>query len=105
MKIFFLIFLSIILGPVSSRRLLFISLGSAFFNSSLYELTIEFYIEFTINFISVIGIGGPNILVASNRNPPACIILYSWLFENLILADEPFVNVFEIFETCVTVNN
>ena len=36
---------------------------------------------------------------------PDCIILDNWVFENFILADEPFVKVLKIVETCVSVNN
>ena len=38
-------------------------------------------------------------------NPPKCTILDSWVFENFILADEPFAKVLPILETCVLVNN
>ena len=39
------------------------------------------------------------------RNPPNCNILDSWVFENFILADEPFARAFQIFETCVLIDN
>ena len=32
-------------------------------------------------------------------------MLDSWVFENFILADEPFAKPLEFFETCVLVNN
>ena len=38
-------------------------------------------------------------------NSPDCIILDNRVFENLILADEPFAKALQIFETCVSVNN
>ena len=38
-------------------------------------------------------------------NPPDCNILDNWVFESLILADEPFVKALRIFETCVSVNS
>ena len=76
-EILFLIFLPIILSLVSTRRLLFISLGSIFFNPLSYEFAIEFFIAFAIYLISLISIGGPNVSVASNRNPPTYIILDS----------------------------
>ena len=38
-------------------------------------------------------------------NPPNCIILDKWVFENFILADETFAKALRIFETCVFVNN
>ena len=38
-------------------------------------------------------------------NLPGCIILDSWVFENFILADEPFAKVLGILETCVSVYN
>ena len=41
----------------------------------------------------------------SPRIPPDCIILADWVFENFILADEPFVKVLKLFETWVLVNN
>ena len=39
------------------------------------------------------------------RNPPNCIILDNWVFENVILSYEPFAKALQIFETCVLVNN
>ena len=39
------------------------------------------------------------------RNPPNCIILDNWVFENFILADESLEKALQIFETCVLVNN
>ena len=39
------------------------------------------------------------------RNPPNCTILDNWVFENFILADEPFAKTSQIFETYVLVNN
>ena len=41
----------------------------------------------------------------SVKNSLDCIILDSWVFENVILADELFVIVLQILETCVSVNN
>ena len=38
----------------------------------------------------------------SIRNPPDSIILDNWVFENFILADEPFA---KALQTCVLVNN
>ena len=40
-----------------------------------------------------------------SRNPPDCPILCNWVFENFILAEEPFANALPSFETCVLVNN
>ena len=37
-------------------------------------------------------------------NPPKCTILDSWVFENFILADEPFAKALPILETCVLLN-
>ena len=45
---------------------------------------------------------GPKILP---KNPPDCSILCNWVFDNLMLADEPFAKVLRSFETCVLVNN
>ena len=38
-------------------------------------------------------------------NPPHCSILGNWVFENFMLADEPFAKALQIFGTCVSVNN
>ena len=37
--------------------------------------------------------------------PSDCIIWDNWVFENFILADEPFVKALRIFETCISINN
>ena len=42
---------------------------------------------------------------ARNKNPPECIILDNWVFENFILADEPFAKPLRIFESCASVTN
>ena len=39
------------------------------------------------------------------KNPPDCIILDNWVFENFILADEPFAKILWIFETCGSGSN
>ena len=39
------------------------------------------------------------------RNPLDCPILYDWVFDNSILAEELFANALRSFETCVLVNN
>ena len=41
----------------------------------------------------------------SRRTPPNCTILDNWIFENFILADEPFAKALRIFETYVLVSN
>ena len=41
----------------------------------------------------------------SQRTPPDYTILDNWVFENFILADEPFAKALQILETCVSVNN
>ena len=38
-------------------------------------------------------------------NPSSCIILACWVFEKLILADEPFAKALRIFVTYVPVHN
>ena len=38
------------------------------------------------------------------QNPTNCTILDNQVFENFILADEPFAKPLQIFETCVLVN-
>ena len=47
-------------------------------------------------------INGPNNLP---RNPPYCIILDNWVFDDLISADEWFAKALRRFETCLLVNN
>ena len=44
---------------------------------------------------------GPKILP---KNPPDCPILWNWVFESFLLADESFAKALRIFETCVSVN-
>ena len=39
------------------------------------------------------------------RNPPDGPILYIWVFDNFILAEELFTKVLRSFETCVSANN
>ena len=41
----------------------------------------------------------------STRIPPACIILDNWVFENFILANEPFAKALQILESYESVNN
>ena len=41
----------------------------------------------------------------SRTTHPECIILDKWVFENFILADEPFTKALQIFESCASVNN
>ena len=43
--------------------------------------------------------------IKSPRIPPDCIILDNCVFENFVLADEPFAKALRIFETCVLLNN
>ena len=45
---------------------------------------------------------GPKILP---KNPPDCLILCSWVFDNFILAEEFIAKVLRNFRTCVLVNN
>ena len=45
---------------------------------------------------------GPNNLP---KNPPDCIILDNWVFENLISTDKLFANDLQRFETCLLLNN
>ena len=40
-----------------------------------------------------------------HKNIPDCPILSNWVFDNFLLAEEPFAKVFRSFETCVLVNN
>ena len=39
------------------------------------------------------------------KNPPDCLILCNSIFDNFILADEPFPKVLRSFEICALVNN
>ena len=39
------------------------------------------------------------------RNPPDCPIIWNWVFDIFILADEPFAKALRSFETCALVNN
>ena len=38
------------------------------------------------------------------KNPPNCTILWNWVFDNFILAKEPFARALWSFENCVLVN-
>ena len=38
-------------------------------------------------------------------NPPNCIILDTFVFQNFILADESYANALQRLDTCVSVNN
>ena len=67
-EIRFLILLPIILSPVSTKRLLSISLGSLFFNFFPNKFFLEFGDDITFL------IGESNILSSSNRNPHNCTI-------------------------------
>ena len=93
---YFLIFLQIILSPISIRILQFNYLVSVLFNSFTYEFATEFIVLNGGNKITI----KPGII-----NPPNCTILNNWVFESSILADEPFAKALQIFETCVSVNN
>ena len=39
------------------------------------------------------------------KNPPDCPVLCNWVFDNFILADEPFAKAFQSLKACVLVNN
>ena len=41
----------------------------------------------------------------SKKYSSVCNILESWVFDNFILADEPFAKALRIFENCMLVNN
>ena len=58
-------------------------------------------ITFFINGNSVFSNGPSNL----PRNPPDCIILDNWVFDNLISVDELFAKDLRRFETCLSVNN
>ena len=45
---------------------------------------------------------GKNILP---KNSPDCHITCNWVFDNFILAEEPFPKALQSLETCVLVNN
>ena len=44
-------------------------------------------------------------MIDSNKDPPNCISLDSWVFGNFILAYEPFAKALLSLETCASVNN
>ena len=44
-------------------------------------------------------------MVKKGKNASNCTISNSWVLDHSILADEPFVNALQIFETNVLVNN
>ena len=51
----------------------------------------------------LIKISIPDIpILISVKNRTLDCILDNWVFENFILADEPFSKVLQIFETCVS---
>ena len=50
------------------------------------------------------SIGEPN-MDGIGINPPDWFILDNWVFENFILANEPFAKALQIFETWVAINN
>ena len=39
------------------------------------------------------------------KTSPGCAILYNWVFDNFILADELFVKALPSFKTCILVNS
>ena len=39
------------------------------------------------------------------KNPPDCLISCNWVFNDFILANEPFAKAWQSFETCALVNN
>ena len=95
-----LIFLPITLIPASTRISLFNFSVPVIFNSFANELML------TNDVIFLIGvIGRPNTSIETNRNYPNWKILENWIFEDIILADEPFAKAWQIFENCVWVNN
>ena len=90
-----LIFLLITLILASTRNIfvyfVFIGRSFSFFDSSICNST-ELPSEFKI----LSGLNGPNI---SSKIDPYCTILDSLVFENFVLADEPFTKASRILET------
>ena len=90
-----LIFLLITLILASTRKIfvyfVFIGRSFSFFDSSICNST-ELPSEFKI----LSGLNGPNI---SSKIDPYCTILDSLVFENFVLADEPFTKASRILET------
>ena len=90
-----LIFLLITLILASTRKIfayfVFIGRSFSFFDSSMCNST-ELPSEFKI----LSGLNGPNI---SSKIDPYCTILDSLVFENFVLADEPFTKASRILET------
>ena len=90
-----LIFLLITLILASTRKIftyfVFIGRSFSFFDSSICNST-ELPSEFKI----LSGLNGPNI---SSKIDLYCTILDSLVFENFVLADEPFTKASRILET------
>ena len=56
---------------------------------------------FFINGKSVFSNGSRSLL----RNDPYCTILDNWVFDKVILTNEPFGKALRIFKPCILVNN
>ena len=95
-KISFLIVLPSKLSPASTI-VSSIFLAPIFFDS--------FYTEFTIDKTPSGDFINEFALSEKGKIPPDRIILDNWIFENFILADDPFVKVLLIFKTCVLVKD
>ena len=60
------------------------------------------HLFFTLLFNASTPVGNIACGIATSKSPrisPDCTILGSWVFENFILADEPFAKASGIFET------
>ena len=64
---------------------------------------------FLANGISTFPIKGNSVFSNGPKclpeNAPDCPIFCNWIFDNFILAYEPFVKTLRNFETCLLVNN
>ena len=65
----------------------------------------RFYLNGLSTFLIKVNLVFSNGSRSLPKSPPDCPILCSWVFDNFILAGEPFSKVLRNFEICVLVNN
>ena len=75
--------------------------AAAVHTNGIKTLLANYLITFFINGNPVFS-NGPRSLP---RNPPNCIILDNWVFDNLISVDDLLAKALLRFETCLLVNN
>ena len=83
------------------RHLLFFSNES--FNKSSTDFSVKVTINFGIEFNNFSGFNKD--VRPKGKYPPNCTIWDRWVFNNFILADEPFAKDLWNLETCVSDNN